>query len=225
MTPRNSTDVSDDALRGTYYVRIAAAYLRGHYPQLEGGDDLTILRHAVENGDSLNRFKRTIELTRVRSVLGVLQQLRPGSLLDVGPGRGTSLWPIIDTFPSIHITCLERAEAESGMLVAFAQGWGGSFRLEEGDIVTWRSSRTFDVVTILEVLEHVDHPALAIENCLRAADRAVIASVPAHPDDNPEHLHLFTSAQLNRLFAESGAARVKVRQVRDHLLVLALCEG
>ena len=46
-------------------------------------------------------------------------------------------------------------------------------------------------------------------------------SAPSRPDDNPEHLHLFTEADLRALLLAAGATQVKVQQAPGHWLVLA----
>jgi 2-polyprenyl-3-methyl-5-hydroxy-6-metoxy-1,4-benzoquinol methylase len=48
--------------------------------------------------------------------------------------------------------------------------------------------RTFDVVTVLEVLEHVKKTELASSRAMETARRAVIVGVPSVPGDNPEHM-------------------------------------
>jgi ubiquinone/menaquinone biosynthesis C-methylase UbiE len=83
------------------------------------------------------------------------------------------------------------------------------------------ADRSFDVVTLLEVLEHIPNSAAALRTVLRVARRFVVLSVPSRPDDNPEHIHLFSAAQLTQLLREHGAARVSIEQVPGHLIAVA----
>ncbi|HWU91471.1 MAG TPA: methyltransferase domain-containing protein, partial [Kofleriaceae bacterium] len=79
-------------------------------------------------------------------------------------------------------------------------------------------------VTALEVLEHLpgDGPERAARETLRVARTAVIATVPSHEDDNPEHVHLFDGARLTAMFRAAGARRVTIEHVLNHIVAVAL---
>ena len=82
------------------------------------------------------------------------------------------------------------------------------------------ASGAFDVVTILEVLEHLQNPQQALSNLVAVARRFVLLSVPSVPDDNPEHLHLFSPEQLREMARAAGAARTTIEHVLNHRIVL-----
>jgi ubiquinone/menaquinone biosynthesis C-methylase UbiE len=82
--------------------------------------------------------------------------------------------------------------------------------------------RSVDAVTLLEVLEHMPDPAAAIGEAMRVCRTAVIATVPSHEDDNPEHIHLFEAAQLEAMFTAAGARRVTVEHVLGHRVCVAV---
>lgn len=107
-----------------YYEKLAAAFVRGKQEQLAVSEEqLALFSTALEElstnewqalielgltqGLRLHHFKRTMDLPRVRKVLGILRGLQPASLLDIGSGRGAFLWPLLDTFPYLPITCVD----------------------------------------------------------------------------------------------------------------------
>lgn len=111
-----------------HYQRLACAYIRGTLgpavlfagedrallerplEELSKQDMQALIRRGLEHGLRLHRFKRTMDLSRVRKALGILRGLQPTSLLDVGSGRGAFLWPLLDAFPDLPITAVDLLE-------------------------------------------------------------------------------------------------------------------
>lgn len=224
-----------------YYQLLAAAYVRGKLKESESGthpelfipelDNLSenefqqLFALAQERELRLHRFKRTMELPRVQKVLGVLKGLQPTNLLDIGTGRGVFLWPLLDTFPYLPVTCLDQLDYRVADLQAVRVG--GIERLEavQGDVTALPfADGSFQVVTMLEVLEHIPETRKALAEVCRVARRFVLLSVPSKADNNPEHIHLFDQQQVRALLAEQGITRVQVEYVLNHMLVIARIE-
>jgi ubiquinone/menaquinone biosynthesis C-methylase UbiE len=208
-----------------YFEQLAAAYVRGMVPdQARGRSDADLLAVGRSAGLKLHRFKRTMDLPRVRAVLGVLRALNPSRLLDVGTGRGVFLWPLLDAFPDLEVTAVEHDERRRGHLEAVRRG--GLQRLHVIGADACRVpfvDDAFDVVTALEVLEHQTDPFPLAREVLRLAARFVVVSVPSKPDENPEHVQLFTAATLEALLRQAGAAKVQkvqINYVLNHIIAV-----
>lgn len=222
-----------------YFESIAAAYVRGKLgpdvpeawsqtalDQLEQTDLDALLEAGREAGLRLHRFKRTMGLARVERVLGVLRGLAPANLLDIGSGRGAFLWPLLDAFPALEITACDTLPYRVNDIQAVSDGGFPNLRarLEDATHLSFADA-SFDVVTMLEVLEHIRDAQKALSEVARIARRAVILSVPSQPDDNPEHLHLFKPTDLERMFRQAGMGRVNVSAVLNHFIVFASHEA
>lgn len=209
-----------------YYDDLAAAYVRG---KLGGGaEDVpnTLWEQARAAGLKLHRFKRTMDLPRIRAVLGALRGLVPKSLIDFGSGRGVFLWPLLDALPELPVTAVERNERWIGHLEAVRRGGIERLDVVHGDASTLPfADASFDGTTVLEVLEHQNDPLPLAREAVRLARRFVIASVPSKPDDNPEHVQLFTGESLKSLLMEAGAARVSIDYVLGHIIAVARVEA
>jgi ubiquinone/menaquinone biosynthesis C-methylase UbiE len=212
------------------YTRLAAAYVRGKLgrflePALDVLDEEAldeIIRLGRAEGLRLHRFKRTMRLPRVAKVLGILRGLGPPSLLDIGSGRGAFLWPLLDAFPELPVTALDRLEHRVADILAVEAGGVSTVTAFLGDATAMAfEDDSFDVVTLLEVLEHIPDTSRALAEVCRVARRFVVLSVPSAADNNPEHIHLFSAAKLETLLRSAGAARVTFDSVHGHLLAVA----
>jgi hypothetical protein len=56
---------------------------------------------------------------------------------------------------------------------------------------------------------------------MRVATTAVIASVPSHEDNNPEHVQQLDGRRLDALCRAAGARRVAIDHVPGHIIVVA----
>jgi SAM-dependent methyltransferase len=199
-----------------YFIDLATAFVRGHLQQ----SDAT-LQDGIAAGLRLHRFKSNAELPRVQRILGILRGLAPLNLLDIGSGRGTFLWPLLAAFPHLDVTSVDKSDRRATDLAAVRTG--GIDRLKVVRMDVERPAFTpgsFDVVTILEVLEHLNNPQAALAGSMKIARRFVLVSVPSVPDDNPEHLQLFSPHQLQEMAEEAGASRTTIEHVLNHRIVL-----
>ncbi|HEY9403667.1 MAG TPA: class I SAM-dependent methyltransferase [Pyrinomonadaceae bacterium] len=212
------TDYGDDR----YFTRLAAAYVRGKLGRATPG--LTheeLIAAGLAGGLRLHKFKRSTELPRVRKVLGVLRGLSPVSLLDVGSGRGTFLWPLLDAFPWLEVTAIDINPVRVADIAAVGAGGVSNLRALRMDAEALElEDDHIEVVTTLEVLEHLTSPRKAAAEAVRVASKYVVASVPSKEDDNPEHINLFDARGIESLFLEAGARGVKVEYVLNHMIAV-----
>ncbi|MEM7152180.1 MAG: class I SAM-dependent methyltransferase [Myxococcota bacterium] len=210
-----------------YYTDLAMAFVRGHRPALADAeaDPSTVLERARAEGLSLHKFKRNATLPRVAKVLGILRGLGPEDLLDIGSGRGTFLWPLLDAFPHLPVTALDADPLRARDLHAVRDGGITRLRAMQGDVTALDlPDRSVAVVTALEVLEHLEAPATAAAELLRVARRFIVVSVPSKPDDNPQHIQLFSPDSLRDMFMHAGARRVQIDHVPGHMVAVVRLE-
>jgi ubiquinone/menaquinone biosynthesis C-methylase UbiE len=174
-----------------------------------------------ERGLRLHKFKRTMELPRVRRVLGTLKGLVPASILDVGSGRGTFLWPLVDAFPALPVHAIDQNPQRVKDIQAVQRGGVTSVSAACVDAtVLPYGAAAFDVVTMLEVLEHIPAAQQALSEAIRVARRFVVLSVPSHEDTNLEHIHLFSQRTLAAMCTAAGAIHATFSYVPGHIIAV-----
>lgn len=182
------------------------------------------IKDAPERKD--HYFKVKDDLPRVQVVLGFLQGIVPAgfcnSLLDVGSGRGVFLFPLLRDFPDLEVTSLDILPHRVELLQCIHDGGISNLHPILDNICTFNApDKSFDVVTMLEVMEHIPDTETVVKNAIRLARNYVIVSVPSKPDDNPEHIHLFSNEDLKSLFLNNGCSKVKFMSVTNHTVMVA----
>ncbi|MBR5109409.1 MAG: class I SAM-dependent methyltransferase [Clostridia bacterium] len=226
-----------------YDIFAAAAWILGHarqsgVPQLpetvsgkRAGDctekELLEIVEAGRKADlKLYPFKAgTQGLQRVRRVMGFLHSISFETMLDVGSGRGVFLMPFMKDFPWVRIYALDLLEKKVAFLNELADGGFPQLHAEQKSICHQPyPEKSFDVVTLLEVLEHIPEVEKAVAAAVRMAKQYVVVTVPSKPDSNPEHIHLLTKEKLTRMFRAAGCGRLHFDGVEGHLFLVAALE-
>lgn len=201
-----------------YITRLAEAYKRGYEKRYAGVERAPEMK--------MHYFKVKEDLPRVQVVLSFLQGIVPAgqcnSLLDVGSGRGVFLFPLLREFPDLEVTSFDILPHRVVLHECIREGGVKNLHPMLEDICTWNGpEKSFDVVTMLEVMEHIPDTLAVVKNAIRLARNYIIVSVPSKPDDNPEHIHLFSTDDLKRLFLENGCSKVKFTGVTGHTIMIA----
>jgi SAM-dependent methyltransferase len=141
----------------------------------------------------------------------IVGPLRPATVLDAGCGEGETIARLDgmlgDCISAVDINpyCVERT-LERHPTAEVTEGSVKQLRFPDG---------SFDLVLCLEVIEHIDHPDIAVRELARVAARDVVVSVPYEPwfrigsllrgkyvrsfGNHPEHVNHFNRKSLAAL--------------------------
>ena len=148
------------------------------------------------------------------------------SLLDVGSGRGVFLLPFLDEFPNIQVKSIDILDKRIELLSDLANGGIEQLSVEKSDLCEQPyPDKSVDVVTLLEVLEHISDVEKAIQSAVNMAEKYIVVTVPSKEDDNPEHIHLLTKEKLTEYFGACGVKKLSFDAVPGHLFMIARLEG
>lgn len=226
-----------------YDIRTASAWIRGH-AKSTGVPELSeelLLKDIVELSEEelcsivaagrktelkLYPFKKGTQiLPRVRRTIGFLYSFQFETMLDVGSGRGVFLIPFMKEFPWVQVTSLDLLDKRVTFLNELSSGGFTQMHAEKKNICDQPfPDNSFDVVMLLEVLEHIPEVEKAIAAAVKMAKQYVVVSVPSRTDDNPEHIHLLTKDKLTQMFGTAGCTKLHFDGVDGHLFMIAVLE-
>ena len=154
---------------------------------------------------------------RVRTVLSVLQQRAPESVVDLGCGGGQLLEEVGRALPQAQLVGVDLAEA----LLAQNRAHNPDVRWVQANLdapAAWADEDRgqHQAVTAVEVIEHVDQPAQLLANAraLLAPGGLLVLTTQSGPLRETErrvgHRRHFTAPELQALLEAAGFAPEKV---------------
>lgn len=169
-----------------------------------------------------NCLKRYFYERFVQQLVACITAIAPRRMLDAGCGKGIVTYAAKQQAPELAITGMDIDRRE----LAIAQQLNSGCNVVAGDIRALPfASNQFDLVVCTEVLEHLEHPSLAIAELQRVSAHSLLLSVPHEPyfrlgnllsghylsswGNYPDHRQKWTKAQ----FVREVSQFLTVRQV------------
>jgi len=113
-----------------------------------------------------------------------------GQVLDVGCNRGYA--SCVMALSADSVMCVDISPEDLASASELASMCGiKNIQFQHGDAYSLPfADKSFDTVTLLEVLEHLERPEVAVSEALRVARRRVVITVPAkgHMTETPGHI-------------------------------------
>jgi len=140
-----------------------------------------------------------------RFVFSLLRGLEIISVLDAGCGTGLLLQQILEKYPSAEVTGLEYSA--QGLEIAKARLPKADFNTI--DLSEQNLGKKFDLITCIDVLEHIDDDRAALNNLLAMTGKYMILSVPLGPLFKVEterigHVHGYSRREVQKKLQEAG---------------------
>jgi len=170
-------------------------------------------RQKHENPNPLQR--RLVERFHAETAR-LVNLVEPTSVLDLGCGEGYVLESLVSSGVSAALTGIDMSPQA---VEAARDRLGDRAEIIEGDVTDLRPTLgRYDIVMMMEVLEHLDHPESALELVEGLTGSHVILSVPREPafrglnllrlknvrrlGNDPEHVQNWTKRGFQRFVSE-----------------------
>ena len=221
----------------TYYQRITSAMVRGklssEYPGHELFskflEDLTedqnqqLLQLGTEHNIKLHTFQRQEASPETKKILDVIRGISPDNVLDIGSGRGSFIWRLLDEYRNMPITAIDTSEERIQSIKSIYTGGITNLKAKQANTtdLSMYPNDSFDVSTVLKVLEYIEDVEKAVAEICRVTKRFIIVQFPAHPDNNQDKKHFFAPDQLTALFKAHDLMQVKVELMSNYNILVA----
>jgi 2-polyprenyl-3-methyl-5-hydroxy-6-metoxy-1,4-benzoquinol methylase len=147
---------------------------------------LTLSAEGVVTGNTFDKYGSRNQLVRrlvagfQRDLDGLLMRANPGSVLDVGCGEGVLVhrWAKLLDDRRVVGTDLREASIQAGWSARGAPNL--EYRIARAESLPFDAGE-FDLVSAIEVLEHVPEPERTLTEMARCAQRHLLVSVPREP--------------------------------------------
>jgi len=148
--------------------------------------ELTVSTDGVVTGNTYDKYGSSNPVVRhlvgafERSLEELLDRAEPASLLDVGCGEGALVQRFARRLGSRRVVGVDLRED------SLQAGWSRheapnlEYRTLDGGEIPFAAGE-FDMVSAIEVLEHVPDPQLTLHEMSRCAQRHLLVSVPREP--------------------------------------------
>lgn len=220
-----------------YYQRLSSAMVRGSLKEEYQGDELfdkhldnlteeeheALLALGNKHGLKTNFFQRVDALPEVVKVFDVLRGIAPDNVLDIGSGRGSFVWRLLDEYKNLPISAIDTSLARVEAIESVAKGGVVNLSAKHMDArdLSEFPHDMFDVTTVLKVLEYIDDVSQAISEICRVTKRFIIVLFPAHPDNNPEKLHFFDKDKVMELFQANDIMQIRFEMMSNYHIAIA----
>ena len=209
---------------------VSNAYIEGYCQKngIEIDTSMDLIEFAKkQNIPKLHCFKNTStpRLERVTRLFKLLKgyNYRCRNIVDFGSQRGALLWPTMVNFPGYSYTAIDLDKKITDYLQCVVDGGCTNLTVINGDITKKLplEDSSADIVVASEILEHLEEPEKAAQEAVRLAKYAVYVTVPSKPDDNPEHIQLFTPDTLKKLFSTNNKVEsVKTEYIKNCIVCI-----
>lgn len=140
-----------------------------------------------------------------RLVFSMLRGIQFSSYLDAGCGAGTLLQEIQKKYPQVDVSGAEFSKRG----VDIAEQKNPHAKIYQLDLEKEALSQTFDLITCVDVLEHINDDISAINNLRKMAKKYLLLVVPTGPLFEQErikvgHVHGYSREEVNGKLEKAG---------------------